>query len=246
MANSLWAASGPAERAAGDRFILARLEIAQRLARHYARDREQFDDLYQEACLGLVEIARRLPAPASPEGLARAEGLAVIWMRRRVVRALARRAFPLGDPPLHALRDWLRLLAAGHRLRAALGREPTPAEVARAAGLGSRHAAALLHTEAPVLSLSALLDDRDTAHQEPPAPEPAVTTEDRLALADALARLPPLERAVLSAQFAYRAPYVTARALARQLRMSVRRVVALRRRALDLLRAELLDLPRAA
>jgi RNA polymerase nonessential primary-like sigma factor len=224
----LWPACGALTPA--DRFIVARLPLAARLAWRYARFSPTLrDDLVQEACLALVEVVRRLP---STMDAAHAEALAVLWMRRRLALALARHASGGPSLPPHALRDWLHLRRVWRQQRHKLGRDPTPAELAVASGMSPARIAALAAPDAVPLALDLLPEGALLANDAPTDPRYAAQR-----VRAALAQLPLRERQVVAGQFGIGQRRQSVRILARIFAMSPRTVIALRRSGLAHLRA---------
>lgn len=227
-----WPACGALSPA--DQFIVTRLPLAARLARRYARFAPMLrDDLIQEACLALVEVARRLP-PALDE--AHAEALAVLWMRRRMALALARHANAGLALPPHALRDWLHLRRIWRQQRHALGRDPTLEELAEASGMLPTRIATLTMPNAVPLALD-LLPEGALHIQDADTDDPRYEAQHVRA---ALMQLPARERLVVAGQFGIGQRRQSVRDLAHIYAMSPRTVIALRRSGLAHLHAILI------
>jgi RNA polymerase sigma factor (sigma-70 family) len=220
----------PPDLSPAERFILVRLPIAARIARRHARyTPDMWADLFQEACLALVEVMHHAPEDVEPDHL---EALAVLWMRRRIVLALARRTAAGQRFPAHALRDWLRLRRITHQLQQEQGREPTQAELATVTGWPLARVADLSAPAIPV-ALHELAENEaisDAGHER------EAQRHDALLVRVALARLPQPERQVVAAQFGIGMRRQSVRALACQLSISPRTVVVLRRNGIILLR----------
>jgi RNA polymerase sigma factor (sigma-70 family) len=225
----LWLACGALDPA--DRFIVARLPLAARLAWRYARFAPALrDDLVQEACLALVEVVRRCPPTMD---VAHAEALAVLWMRRRLALALAHHASGGLALPPHALRDWLHLRRIWRQQCRDLGHAPASAELATASGMTPARIAALTTPDAVPLALDLLPEGALVAHTVT-LDEPRFDAQEVRA---ALAQLPMRERQVVAGQFGIGQRRQSVRVLARLLAMSPRTVIALRRSGLAHLRA---------
>lgn len=219
----------PPDLAPAERFILERLPIAARLARWHARYApDAWADLYQEACLALVEVARQLPPEVTA---AHAEALAVLWMRRRIVLALARRRLVGYSLPPHALRDWLHLRRVAAHLRAELAREPRPAELAAATGWPVKRIAALERALTPPLALDAVAERLSLADGDAAGPR-----QDAARVRAGVAHLPEPERTIIAAQFGIGMRRQSVRALAHQFAVAPRPILALRRHGLALMR----------
>lgn len=230
------------ELSATDRFIVGKMPLAARVARRHARFGEEWDDLFQEACLGLVETVRELvPAEDGAVGPL-VEEQAVRWMRRRIVVALARRATFVSYLPAHALRDWLRVQQARRALAATLGRVPDAAELAEALDLTLSQAAALAAVPPLTLALDDLVErENATGTPIPLAPAPEVEGGQPTAqqVRDAVEALPEPLRTIIASGFAIGVRRVAVRQLAHELHLSPRRIVELRRVGLELLRENL-------
>lgn len=230
------------ELSPADRFIVGKMPLAARLARRHARFGEEWDDLFQEACLGLVETVREL-APQDDPALDPANEMhAVRWMRRRIVLALARRATFVSHLPDHALRDWLRVQQARRALEASMGRMPDAHEVAEALGLTISQATALAAAPPLTLSLNELTErENATGTPMPLAPAIDVVIGEPTAqqVREAVACLPEPLRTIIAAGYAIGVRRVPVRQLAHDLHLSPRRVVELRRAGLEQLRGAL-------
>jgi RNA polymerase sigma factor (sigma-70 family) len=224
------------ERTEADRFVVAHLPLAERLARRHTSLYSDWADLFQEACLALVEVVRQ-SAPL-PGGLnePRVEALSVIWIRHRLALAHARRACGAWSVPDHALADWLKLNREQRRLRAILGREPAAHEVARAAGITAARLADLVQIDVPLASLDSFAQGCDE--------HDSLTSTDearRLALSvrDEVAQLPEPERTIVARYYGIGCRRSPVRVLARDLHMSPRSVITVRQHGLSLLRSAL-------
>src|ERR1700742_978878 len=114
-----------------ERLVRRYLPLARHLARRYARGREPFDDLYQVACLGLLEAIDRYDL---------ARGIAFSSYAVPTIAGELKRHFRDRSWGIHVPRSahdlGMRIRAASDRLMAETPREPTVPELAAALGIG--------------------------------------------------------------------------------------------------------------
>jgi RNA polymerase sigma factor (sigma-70 family) len=220
-----------------DRFIVLHMPMAARLARRVTRDPQQWADLFQEACLALVEVAHELAIAEFLPPAHHAEALALICMRHRIAEAQPRVAWGGHSLSRHGARDWVHLRRILRQMRRDLGREPSLIELAAVARLSPAHIQELLAAALPPAPL-------DFATTSVAADDPATdleAQEDHARLREAIAALPEPERAVIRAQFGIGVPQRSMRDLAATMNVSTRRIFDLRQRGLALLRNALRD-----
>lgn len=168
-----------------------------RAAAHRFRDRGiEFEDLMQIGTMGMLRAIRTFDLSRGTAFSTFAVPLIVGEIRRSL----------RDDGMIHVSRSYKQLAAELARKKqeflAREGREPTVVELAEAAGTSPEEAAAALAATAPVSSLSEKLfeDDKgelgDRITSDESANEPQILS-DRLALAEAMAKLPPLWRKIL-------------------------------------------------
>lgn len=131
-----------AAAAARDRLVACNLALGVKVALEYAGRGLAPEDLAQEGALGVREAARRF----DPAFGVKFSTHAVWWVRSEVRRAIVNHSLLIRLPahlyPL--LRRWRRSVGL---LRRELGREPTPAEAAAAAGVTPKQAGLLARAE---------------------------------------------------------------------------------------------------
>lgn len=168
---------------AQERFVAANLRLVALVAKPVAlRAGLDYDDLFQEGVLGLVEAVRRYDHTRG----ARFATFALPWIRMRVNECAVTRCGSLGIPVSRA-RQRVQVLTARDGLEAALGRTPTLAEIAERAGRSVDVVSSLLAYSPP-----ARLVDQDQA-DTPSENEPL----DPLAIRRMLRVLTPDERRVI-------------------------------------------------
>ncbi|MBA3823279.1 MAG: hypothetical protein H0X24_05135 [Ktedonobacterales bacterium] len=224
-------------RDAMDAYIVARLPLAARLAHRFADDEAGWSECFQDACLGLVELVRHLMPEAMAAEPAHAEALVVLAMRHRLVNALARRAVSAPSLTDFGVRHWVGVQPMRRVLVRRLDREPAPDELAAALGLPL----SLIHALLAATARPASLEDLASAGLEVAEDHTSAAEAERVHLRDAVRRLPQPERFIIQAQYGIGMSRVSVLTLAHTLAMAPRRIIALRRHGLALLRALLLE-----
>ena len=191
-------------RASNDRrlrnaLVADHLSIAEACARRFANRGEPLDDLEQVAMVGLVKAVERFdPRHGVPFA-----GFAVPTitgeLRRHFRDATWAVKVPRGAKDLH-----VQIPSAVERLRTALGRAPTPAEIAEDLGVGldnvldALDAGAAYRTTSTDTTSGSIAASHATRRRESPE---YVQPEDRILLASLLETLPERERTIVGLRF---------------------------------------------
>jgi RNA polymerase sigma-B factor len=220
---------------ARERLIQQYMPLVKSLARRHSRGGEQYEDLVQVGCIGLIKAVDRF----DPQRRVEFGAFAIPNVAGEIKRHLRDRGWPIKVPRrLHELRPGLRACSA--ELSARLERPATISEIAELSGVAEREVAAALDTErlqSPVsLSQPAPDEDNDAYADLEVLDGGYERGEQRALLAGGFRVLNERERRLLALQFfgGLSQPQV-----AREIGISQIHVSRLTRHALAKLRAEI-------
>jgi len=117
------------------RIILANLRLVVHLARSYRGRGLPMLDVIEEGNMGLIHAVDRF----EPERGLRFSTYAAIWIRQSILRGIAEQSRAVRIP-VRMIQQVNRYLRAARTLRARLGREPVPEELARELGISAARA----------------------------------------------------------------------------------------------------------
>jgi RNA polymerase primary sigma factor len=192
------------DRDARRRLIEANLRLTVAAARKAVGRGVPFLDLIQEGNRGLIRAAEKFDWRRG----VRFSTYATWWIRQAVSRAVTDQSRVI-RLPAHIREVMLKLARTAQEMRHALGRDPTPAEIACAARIPVRQVReTLMMIQEPVSLDAPVGEDTDSSLGDFVADREHLGPEDEAVLAalrdnmkDALAALAPRERRVLALRF---------------------------------------------
>jgi RNA polymerase primary sigma factor len=190
--------------AAKDRLINSNLRLVVSIARQMQGNHDLcLLDLIQEGVIGLVRAAEKFDYR---KGL-RFSTYATLWIRQAIQRGIADRGRTIRLPTNVAQRE-RKVGAVTRRLTVELGRDPTPAEIADAAGLPEEQVQAIIDVSRVVTSLDLPLGDDGEANlgdmmasTDPPIDETVHVTMREDLVRRTVDQLPEPQRAVVKMRY---------------------------------------------
>jgi RNA polymerase primary sigma factor len=230
------------DAAAKERMINSNLRLVISIAKHYQGHDVPLLDLVQDGVIGLNRAVEKFDWRRG----FKFSTYATWWIRQACQRAISNQSKTI-RVPTHVHERRVKLARVRGELQTRLGREPTREELAEAAELSLLHVdEALDAAEAPV-SLNQPVGSEDDgelgdlfgdADADDPAEE-ALDSLQRLAVRNAVARLPERERRVLELRFGLDCQPQPLEAIGKELGISRERVRQVEADALELLAGEL-------
>ena len=227
------------------KLIESNLRLVMSITRNYTKAGVPLLDLIQEGNLGLIRAVEKFDYKLGYK----LSTYATWWIRQAVTRALADQGRTI-RLPVHVADQVRRLMRARRQLAQKLNREPTQAELAKESGFPEKRVQELLDLVEDPVSLETPVGDGESMYadliEDIHSERPDETTSTKLRrkeLAEALLRLNPRMRRVLSLRFGLNGePPQTLEQVGAGLGITRERVRQLESRALRELRAVAPDL----